>query len=137
MKHFIEELDSLMGQARWDEAEALLLLYKSRAQARGDRGGIGQTQYSQILAQAAANRQTVNTAQTQLANDTRQQIIQLRAEGKFQAADDLLEISQTYLLKLLALEQWAAEFRLDTQKFEASVNQWQQEYLLKVAKMLK
>ena len=37
MKHFIEELDSLMGQARWDEAEALLLLYKSRAQARGDR----------------------------------------------------------------------------------------------------
>ena len=37
MKHFIEELDSLMGQARWDEAESLLLLYKSRAQARGDR----------------------------------------------------------------------------------------------------
>lgn len=37
MEAFIQELDSLMGQARWDEAEALLLLYKSRATARGDR----------------------------------------------------------------------------------------------------
>ena len=37
MKKFIQELDSLMGQARWDDAEALLLLYKSRAQARGDK----------------------------------------------------------------------------------------------------
>ena len=106
------------------------------AEARGDRGGIGQTQYSQILAQAAANRQTVNTAQARLAADTQQQIIQLRAEGKFQAADDLLEISQTYLLKLLALEQWAAEYALDNAKFEASVTQWQQEYWLQAAKLL-
>lgn len=37
MQAFIQELDSLMGQARWDEAEALLLLYKNRAEARGDR----------------------------------------------------------------------------------------------------
>lgn len=106
------------------------------AEARGDRGGIGQTQYNRILAQAAANRQTVNAAQSQLANETQQQIIQLRAEGKFQAADDLLEISQTYLLKLLELEQWAAEFGLDNAKFQASVAQWQQEYWLKAAKLL-
>ena len=106
------------------------------AEARGDRGGIGQTQYSQILAQAAANRQTVNTAQAQLAAQTQQQIAQLRAEGQFQTADDLLEISQTYLLKLLALEQWAAEFGLDHAKFEASVAQWQQEYWLQAAKLL-
>ena len=106
------------------------------AEARGDRGGIGQTQYNRILAQAAANRQTVNAAQSQLANETQQQIIQLRAEGKFQAADDLLEISQTYLLKLLELEQWAAEFGLDNAKFQASVAQWQQEYWLTAAKLL-
>jgi len=106
------------------------------AEARGDRGGIGQTQYGQILAQAAANRQTVNAAQTQLAAETRQQIAQLRAEGKFQAADDLLEISQTYLLKLLELEKWAAEYALDNAKFEAGVAQWQQEYWLQVAKLL-
>jgi len=106
------------------------------AEARGDRGGIGQTQYSQILAQAAANRQTVNAAQSQLANETKQQIIQLRADGQFQAADDLLEISQTYLLKLLELERWAAEFGLDNAKFQANVAKWQQEYQLKLAQLL-
>ena len=64
------------------------------------------------------------------------QIAQLRAEGEFQKADDLLEISQTYLLKLLELEQWAAEYQLDTQKFQASVAQWQQEFALQMAKLL-
>ena len=107
------------------------------AEARGDRGGIGQAQYTQILNQAAANRQTVNAAQAQLAAQTRQQIIQLRAEGKFQAADDLLEIAQTYLLKLLDLEQWAAEYALDNAKFQSSVAQWQQEFLLKAANAMK
>lgn len=106
------------------------------AELRGDRGGIGQAQYNQIQAQAAANRQLVNTAQTQLAAETQQQIAQLRAEGEFEKADTLLEISQTYLLKLLALEQWAAEYQLNTQKFEASVSQWQQEYMLQIARML-
>jgi hypothetical protein len=106
------------------------------AETRGDRGGIGQTQYNQIQAQAAANRQTVSNAQVQLAADTNRQIAQLRAEGEFQKADDLLEISQTYLLKLLELEQWAAEYQLDTQKFQASVAQWQQEFALQMAKLL-
>lgn len=106
------------------------------AETRGDRGGIGQTQYSQIQAQAAVNRQTVASAQAKLASDTNQQIIQLRAQGEFEKANDLLEISQTYLLKLLELEQWAAEYQLSTQKFQASVDQWQQEYLLSVMKLL-
>lgn len=106
------------------------------AEARGDRGGIGQAQYNQIQAQAAANRQTVSNAQVQLAADTARQISQLRAEGEFEKADDLLDVAQTYLLKLLELEQWAAEYQLDTKKFEASVSQWQQEFWLDVAKML-
>ena len=106
------------------------------AELRGDRGGIGQAQYNQIQAQAAANRQLVNTAQTQLAAETQQKIAQLRAEGEFEKADALLEVSQTYLLKLLALEQWAAEFQLDTKKFEASVSQWQQEYGMKILQLL-
>lgn len=106
------------------------------AEARGDRGGIGQTQYNQIQAQAAANRQTVASAQARLAADTNQQIIQLRAQGEFEKADDLLEISQSYLLRLLELEQWAAEYQLSSQKFQASVDQWQQEYLLKVLKLV-
>lgn len=37
MEAFIQQLDSLMGRARWDEAEALLLLYKARAKQRSDR----------------------------------------------------------------------------------------------------
>lgn len=106
------------------------------AETRGDRGGIGQAQYNQIQAQAAANRQTVSAAQAQLAADTNRQIAQLRAEGEFEKADDLLEITQTYLLKLLELEQWAAEYALDTEKFQASVDQWQQEFALKAAKAL-
>lgn len=106
------------------------------AEARGDRGGIGQTQYSHIQAQAAANRQTVSEAQARLAADTNRQIIQLRAEGEFEKADSLLEISQTYLMKLLELEQWAAEYQLSTQKFQASVSQWQQEFLMKAAQLL-
>lgn len=106
------------------------------AETRGDRGGIGREQYNQIQATAAANRQAVNTAQAQLAADTARQMAQLRADGEFEKADSLLEIAQVYLLKLLELEQWAAEYQLDTQKFQQSVSQWQQEFALKVAKAL-
>ena len=106
------------------------------AELRGDRGGIGQSQYNQIQAQAAANRQAVSTAQSQLAADTARQIAQLRAEGEFQKADDLLDISQTYLLKLLQLEQWAAEFQFSQEQFQASMEQWEQEFLLKAAKAM-
>ena len=106
------------------------------AEARGDRGGIGREQYNQIQATAAANRQAVNSAQAQLAADKARQMAQLRADGEFEKADSLLEIAQVYLLKLLELEQWAAEYQLDTQKFQQSVSQWQQEFALKAAKAL-
>lgn len=36
MEAFIHQLDTLMGQERWDEAEALLLLYQARAREKGD-----------------------------------------------------------------------------------------------------
>ena len=129
------ELQNRRDQIAREERNALdnAALY---AEARGDRGGIGQAQYNRIQAQAAANRQTVSAAQTELAQQTRQEIIRLRAEGKFQTADDLLEIAQTYLLKLLDLEKWAAEYALDTAKFEDSVARWQLEYLTKAAQLL-
>lgn len=106
------------------------------AETRGDRGGIGHTQYSRIMAEADAGRQAVNSAQAQLAADTARQIAQLRAEGEFQKADDLLQISQTYLLKLLELEKWAAGHRLDQEKLQASIHRWQQEFALKAARAL-
>ncbi len=107
------------------------------AETRGDRGGIGQAQYNMIQATAAKNRQAVNAAQTQLTAETARQAAQLRAQGEFEKADDLLEIAQTYLLKLLDLEQWAAEYQLDTAKFQASLYQWQQEFQLSAAKALR
>ena len=122
-------------QIEKDERNALdnAALY---AETRGDRGGIGKSQYNQVQAQADANRQAVSNAQMQLASDTAQQIIKLRADGEFEKADDMMEISQTYLLKLLELEQWAARYNLDVEKFEESIRQWEKEYQLSLAKAL-
>ena len=105
------------------------------AEVRGDRGGIGQSQYNAIQATAAANRQAVNAAQNKLASDTAMEIANLRAQGEFEKADALLEVAQTSLLKLLELEQWAAEFGLSQQKFQASLYQWEQEFARKAAKV--
>lgn len=121
------------NQIAGDERNALdnSALY---AETRGDRGGIGQAQYNTIQATAAANRQAVNSAQTKLATDTARQVADLRAQGEFEKADNLMEIAQTYLLKLLELQQWAAEYNLDAAKFQASISQWQQEFQLQAAK---
>lgn len=106
------------------------------AETRGDRGGIGKSQYSHVQAQAAANRQAVSDAQVRMASETAQQIAKLREEGEFEKADDMMEISQTYLLKLLELEQWAAQYNLDVKKFEESIRQWEKEYQLSLARAL-
>ncbi len=119
-------------QIAGDERNALdnAALY---AETRGDRGGIGQAQYNTIQATAAANRQAVNAAQARLSADTARQVADLRAQGEFEKADNLLEIAQTYLLKLLDMEKWAAEYSLSTAKLQASLYQWQQEFQLRAA----
>ena len=106
------------------------------AELRGDRGGIGQQQYSSVQNNAAQNRQTVNSAQVKLATDTQRQIADLRAQGEFQKADKLLEISQSYLQQLVSLEQWAAEYDLSAAQFNESVRQWEKEYQLSVANLM-
>ena len=103
------------------------------AEARGDKGGIGQAQYDQIMATAAQNRLQVSQAQTKLATDTARQITDLRAQGEFEKADDLLELSQTYLSQLMSLEQWSMEFGLSVAQFNASLQQWAAEYEMAVA----
>ena len=127
-----EQYKTQRDQIAKDEMQALdnAALY---AETRGDRGGIGKSQYSFIQAQAAANRQTVSNAQVRLASETAQQIAALRAQGEFEKADEMMEISQTYLLKLLDMEKWAAQHALDVEKFEESVRQWEQEFRLKLA----
>lgn len=100
------------------------------AEARGDKGGIGQSQYNEIQAAAAQNRLAVQQAQTKLSTDTARQIADLRAQGEFEKADKLLEITQQYLSQLVSLEQWAAEFGLTQQQFQESVRQWEAEFAL-------
>ena len=110
-----------------DEMQALdnSALY---AEARGDKGGIGQSQYNEIQAAAAQNRLAVQQAQTKLSTDTARQIADLRAQGEFEKADKALEIAQTYLSKLIDIEMWAAEYNLSVSQFNASLEQWQAEF---------
>ena len=70
------------NQVDRDEAKALdnQVLY---AEARGDRGGIGMTQYGGIQNTAANSRQVINSAEVKLQTDTARQIADLRAQGEF------------------------------------------------------
>jgi len=104
------------------------------AEARGDKGGIGHSQYNEIQAAAAQNRLAVQQAQTKMSTDTARQIADLRAQGEFEKADKLLEITQNYLSQLVSLEQWAAEFGLSQQQFQESIRQWEAEYELALRK---
>lgn len=105
------------------------------AELRGDRGGIGAAQYDAISNTAAENRLAVMQAQNKLAAETAQKMAALRAEGEYEKADELLQLTQEYLGKLTQLQQWAAEYDLSAAKFAQSVSQWQQEYDQKQAQL--
>lgn len=122
-----EQFQTQQNQIDVDEAKALdnQALY---AEARGDRGGIGQAQYGQIQATAMTNRRAVNSARTKLSTDTARAIADLRAQGEFQKADALLQNAQTYLAKLTELQQWGAEYALSVEQFNAQLQQWQAEF---------
>lgn len=123
------------NQASTDERKALdnSALY---AEARGDRGGIGQEQYNLIQSSAAQNRLAVSQAQTKLSTDTARQIADLRAQGEFSKADDLLSLAQTYLSQLTQLQQWGADYAMDYASFQESIRQWQAEYELQKAELM-
>ncbi|MCR5663549.1 MAG: hypothetical protein K6G17_01570 [Oscillospiraceae bacterium] len=129
------QFQALRSQVDADEATALdnQALY---AEARGDRGGIGQAQYASIRNTAAVNRLTVNREQTRLATDTARQIADLRAQGEFQKADKLLNIAQSCLSELMRLKQWADETNLSVDEFNIGVQQWEQEYNAKIRQLL-
>lgn len=120
------------NQLAADEARALdnSALY---AEARGDRGGIGQAQYNEIQSAALKNRQAINAAQTKLATDTARQIADLRAQGEFEKADNLLKLTQQKLSQLMSLEQWGAQYAMSQEQMRQSLEQWQKEYDLNKA----
>ena len=123
------------NQVDADEAKALdnQVLY---AEARGDRGGIGMSQYGGIQNTAANNRAAVNAAEVKLQTDTQRQIADLRAQGEFEKADKVLEIGSKYLTELQDLEKWAKEKNVGVQEFNTKMQEWQNEYALDVSKYL-
>lgn len=122
-------------QASADEAQALdnQALY---SEARGDRGGIGAAQYAAIQNTAAQNRRAVNDAQVKLGTDTARQIADLRAQGEFEKADQLLSLAQSHLSQLMSLEQWALGTNLGVDEFNSQLQQWVDEYNLNKQKFL-
>ena len=130
-----EQFQTQRNQVSAAEAKALdnQALYNER---RGDRGGIGAAQYDSIMNTAAQNQLAVNQAQVKLSTDTARQIADLRAQGEFQKADALLQLSQTYLQQLISIQQWSAEFNLSVDQFNKQIEQWNNEFELKVADLL-
>jgi len=124
-----KQFQAQQNQIAIDEQKALdnQALY---AEARGDRGGIGQAQYNSIQNTAATNRLTVQQEQTQLATDTARQIADLRSQGEFEKANQLLSISQNYLGQLMDLYTWAKEANIGIDEFNLQVAQWEENYRL-------
>ena len=122
-----EGFQTQRNQINADERRALdnRALYDAM---RGDRGGIGAEQYSSIQNAAMQARVTVNSAQTKLANDTRRQIAELRANGEFQKSQEILQLNQEYISRLSALEQWAMDYNAGVDQFNAALDQWLASY---------
>ena len=129
MENAQNQFRTQQDQIAMDEARAKdnQVLYN---EARGDRGGVGQAQYDTIQNTAATNRLTVQKEQTQLATDTARQIADLRAQGEFEKANQLLSISQKYLSELMDLYQWAKETNLGVDEFNLQVEQWEENFKL-------
>lgn len=136
-QNLAESTKALEQQRNQSDAEAARSLDNSAlyAEARGDRGGIGQAQYQAIQAAALQNRARFGEAQTQLAADTARQIAELRAKGEFEKADALLQVGQDYLTQLIKLRQWDADWQESQEKQRTALEQWQKNYELSRARV--
>ena len=123
------------NQVDADENKALdnQVLY---AEARGDRGGIGQSQYGSIQNAASTQRQAVNSAEVKLQTDTSRQIADLQAQGEFEKAKAVSDIGSKYLSELIELDKWATEKNVSIDEFNSKLAQWQNEHDLDVSKYL-
>lgn len=86
--------NQLLETRQAQDAQAL------RNQVNGDRGGIGSAQIDSLGTAGAKNREAIATQQRQLATDTARQIADLRAQGKYQEASNLLQSAQQRLAAL-------------------------------------
>lgn len=124
-----KQFQTQQGQITANEMNALdnAALY---AEARGDKGGIGQAQYNSIQNTAAQNRMQVSSAQTKLATDTARQISDLRAQGEFERADKMLALTQQYLSELRQIEEYAANFNLSVDQVNTAIAEWEYNYAM-------
>lgn len=86
--------NQLLETKQAQDAQAL------RNRVNGDRGGIGSAQVTAIGNAGAKNREAIAAQQRQLATDTARQIADLRAQGKYQEANLLLQNNQQKLAAL-------------------------------------
>lgn len=86
-----------------------------RNQVNGDRGGIGSAQVDSITNTGAKNREAIAAQQRQLSTDTARQLADLRAQGKYEEANQLLQSAQQRLAALYE-EQVRLQQMEETQK---------------------
>ena len=98
------------------------------AEARGDRGGVGQAQYNAIQATSAKNRADIQQAQTKMASEVTRQIAQMRRQGEYKKADALLSLSQQYLSQLNDLKRWETESNMTVDQANNALAQWQMNF---------
>jgi hypothetical protein len=109
-QHGVDQLNRALQDAQPNYAAAIanqLLEAKQaqdakayRNQINGDRGGIGSAQVDSIGNTSARNREAIAQQQRQLATDTARQIADLRAQGKYEEASQLLQNNQARLSAL-------------------------------------
>ena len=105
------------------------------AEQRGDRGGIGQAQYT--AAQIARSNQInqINTAQNKAASDTLREITLLRNKGEFEKADKLYDAMQQYEAKLEENKKWLTQMNFQAAQLAQSERNYENQYYQNVAEI--
>ena len=81
-------------------------------------------------------REVEKSEQEALAMVTNRHIASLRESHEYEKADEVLALAQKYLSQLMSLEQWAIEYRISEVQFNACVEQWRDEFDLKLQEIV-
>ena len=93
------------------------------AEARGDRGGIGQSQYNEVQAAGLRAKQEINSARTKLATDTARAIADLRSKGEFQKAESYMKIQNELMAKYFEIENAILNYGISRAEYEQAKEQ--------------
>ena len=93
------------------------------AEMRGDRGGIGQSQYNEVQAAGLRAKQEINSARTKLATDTARAIADLRSKGEFQKAESYMKIQNELMAKYFEIENAILNYGISRAEYEQAKEQ--------------